>query len=185
MNPDKALLRTKKYSLSDQDISVITGNTAHIVSYPELPNYESIDQLLGRKGAAIILFVNKGRNYGHWVSLFKRTKPNGQQVISFFDPYGTFPDKELLKIPRNVRKINNELVPHLTYLLFFAPHHYEIEYSPFKLQEWKKDVNTCGRHAGMRVHPAFRNLSPDEYAHLLMDGKFTPDEFVTLFTSYV
>ena len=56
--------------LSGSDIKEITNNGARVLSYHELVNFSTLDEVLGETQAIILLYETK-ENFGHWVTVFK------------------------------------------------------------------------------------------------------------------
>lgn len=165
-----------KKSLSDVEIINFLDNKTKILTYPELTKYETLDELLYPYDNVIILYLT-GKNYGHWTCLFKLNNNN----VEFFDPYAMKPDEELKLIPLHFRKINNQLFPHLSHLLYNSK--YTIHYNDYPLQEYVNDVNTCGRHCIVRL--LFKNMSIDNYIKIMISQKINPDKIVTYLTSHI
>jgi hypothetical protein len=174
---NKLIKRLKKKSFSGNEVLELCDDKAVIITYPELADYDSIDDVMKPYGAVILLYET-AKNYGHWCCLIK-TKKNR---IEFFDPYGLSVDKELKFIPQHFRKSNDEEYPHLSYLLYKSK--YEVEYNHTKLQKFMKDVNTCGRWVAMRI--IMRYLPLPKFVDLFKNNKcFNSDSLVTLMTSFV
>jgi hypothetical protein len=144
-------------ALSDRQLMDLVSCRANLVLYPNLPNYESIDEALGPHQAMILLFEAKP-SYGHWCCVFRR-----QNLIEFFNPYGGYPDDSLEHIPMHFREVSNQLVPYLSLLMMKSP--YELSYNEHAFQEHKKDVKTCGRHCAVRL--ALRILPLDDYTRVI------------------
>lgn len=179
MNEKKIRNQMKKLeykSLSGEDVLNLCGGKANLFTYPNLVKFNNIKQLLGKHGAAIILYLTS-ENYGHWVCLLQQDN----KTLSFFDSYALMPDDELKFAPINFRLSHNQYYPHLTYLLYNSG--YDIDYNSHKLQSNKKDTTTCGRWVGARI--AMRALTNDEFAKLFVGSKSTPDELVTAFTAFI
>jgi len=151
----------EQISLSESDIKTMLNGQCNVLTYPELVNYDNINDAMGPHGALILLYMTK-QNYGHWVCAFKRNN----NAIEFFDSYGFFPDDELKLIPEYFRKVSNQLYPHLTYLLLKSKN--KIEYNNVQLQKLKKDVNTCGRWCIVRI--MLRNLTINEFVRKFQDN---------------
>lgn len=130
-------------ALSNYDLIEMLDNKANIITYPELKNFNRIDDVLGPTGAAFILFETEPR-YGHWVALMKRGK-----TIEFFNSYGGWPDDTLEYIPEDFQKKSNQDKTYLTKLLLDSP--YEIEYNEFPFQKQDAKIRTCGRHSVVRL----------------------------------
>ncbi len=165
----------KGKALSNNEILELVKGKANVVTYPELVNYKSIDQVLGSHGAAILLYESK-KGYGHWIAIIKR-----DDLIEHFDPYGYFPDDELKEIDINFRKKNNEYYPLLTKLYYDSP--YQISYNQYKLQKMDKGTATCGRWAAIRT--IFKELPLDDFVDLFKVKGIDPDDLATLLTYYI
>lgn len=178
---DKYLKQIQSYSFSDTDMMKLVDNEANLVTYPDIAKYKSLDELLGKHRACIILYLQK-KDYGHWCCIFEREDIPG--LINFYDPYGYFPDDEL---KFNKEKRNKELgqtMPYLSILMLKASNKYQYTYSPYKLQAQGKDNNICGRVVGLRLN--FRSMSDKEFYELLTQNKaYTKDEWVVMLTSFV
>jgi len=161
----------EQISLSESDIKTMLNGQCNVLTYPELVNYDNINDAMGPHGALILLYMTN-QNYGHWVCAFKRNN----NAIEFFDSYGFFPDDELKLIPEYFRKVSNQLYPHLTYLLLKSKN--KIEYNNVQLQKLKKDVNTCGRWCIVRI--MLRNLTINEFVRKFQDnGDFKVTELTS------
>ena len=161
----------KQISLSESNIKTMLNGQCNVLTYPELVNYDNINDAMGPHGALILLYMTN-QNYGHWVCAFKRNN----NAIEFFDSYGFFPDDELKLIPEYFRKVSNQLYPHLTYLLLKSKN--KIEYNNVQLQKLKKDVNTCGRWCIVRI--MLRNLTINEFVRKFQDnGDFKVTELTS------
>lgn len=156
--------------LSEDDIrkdfrkSFLKKQGIKIVSYMELRNYQSINELLYPSGRCMILYEYED-HYGHWTCLFK-TKTG----VNFFDSYGIEIDSQLLDIPENYRGD----YPHLTYLLYrFKTMNPEatVDFNEYALQEEEKNINTCGKWCVIRMY--LPDISNRVFARL-----FQPQEIV-------
>jgi|SRR5271154_2028970 len=167
-------------ALSDREVLKLIDGKANLILYPDLIEYDNIDEILEPYGACIILFEAKPK-YGHWCCLFKQN----EKLLEFFNPYGGYPDDSLEYIPMHFRLISNQYYPYLSFLMYYSP--YELSYNEYKFQKHGKDIKTCGRHAAMRL--VFRHLSLDDYKQLLdflcKILKMNYDEIVTLLTGYI
>lgn len=172
----KIIKKLMKKSLSDSEMFNYLGGKTKIIKYPDLSKFNDIDELLEPYGNVIILYLT-GQNYGHWTCLFKIDNKN----IEFFDPYAFKPDEELKLIPVHFRKENNQFTPHLSHLLYNC--NYTIHYNDYKLQQFAKDTNTCGRHCLVRL--LFKKMFIDDYAKMMMNQKISPDYIVSCITSIV
>lgn len=147
-----------------------------IITYPELINYNTIEELLEPFGRVIILYLQK-ENFGHWTTIFYQ----GPNKIEHFDSYGYFPDDELnFKIDPYFRKVNHMEYPLLSLLLYEAFDRFEMTFNQYKFQSKKNDIATCGNHCIVRLWN--QDLLLDDYKDLMYSTKFTPDELVTILT---
>lgn len=168
-----------KYSLSNFDIFNLLEGKCNVMTYPELTQYDNIDDAMGLYDAVVLLYETQ-QNFGHW-TLFFKYDDNDNETIEFFDPYGLFPDDELEYVPMNFRKIEGEYYPYLTYLLYKS--NYDIVYNNHRLQEKKNDINSCGRHVVTRL--IFRDLDIDDYFKLIKKTGLSSDQFVLYITNNI
>jgi hypothetical protein len=167
----------EKISLSDKHLFNILDGKNNLVIYPKLLDYTDIDEVLGENGMCVLLFEAK-KNYGHWCCLWKLD----HKTVSFFNPYGGYPDDSLDYIPEHFAKMNNENYPYLSLLLDKSP--YVLTYNDIPYQQMDKSIKTCGRHCAIRL--LCRNMDDNEYHNYVMHFcnkyEIDPDEFVTLLT---
>jgi hypothetical protein len=176
-NFQNIISEARKKSLSSVDILNLVDHKAKLILYPELSNYDHIDQVLQPFGVVILLYETK-HHYGHWCALIKRN----DNTVEHFDSYGYRPDDELDFIDSNFRDINNERYPHLTALLYNSG--YVIEYNDKQLQQHKKDYNSCGRWTAMRI--ILRYISIEQFIELFKsDSVISSDDLVTLLTIFI
>lgn len=167
---------SKSYALTGQEVQNLSGFNPRVLTYPELLNYDSVEQLLGENEAVIILYLTS-KNYGHWCTLFKYPK---SKRIEFFDSYGLVIDDELAFVDNNFREENNMLYPHLTYLL--TNYNGPIEYNEYQLQDPDDEkAQTCGRHVGLRLR--LRSYPLEKYISIFRRKKYSPDDLITYLTN--
>ncbi len=155
---DERLLKVyEDIALSDSDLMDLVDDKAKLVLYPELINYTSIDDVLGKYAACVLLFEAKP-GYGHWVCLFR-----DDDLIEFFNPYGGYPDDSLEFIPMHFREVSNQLEPYLSMLMMNSP--YRLSYNEHAFQLHGKNIKTCGRHCAMRL--IYRDLDLEDYTNLI------------------
>ncbi len=173
----RVLQQYENIALSDKHLFKLLDNKAKLVVYPDLINYNNIDEVLGPHGMCILLFEAK-KNYGHWVGLFKQN----ENTVSFFNSYGGYPDDSLDYIPEHFAKLNNEDKPYLSILLEDCP--YNLTYNEYKYQKHGSNIKTCGRHVAVRLW--CRAMNDDEYhdyvTYFTKKYNIDADEFVTLLT---
>lgn len=166
-------------ALSNHDILNLLNNNCRIILYPDIHNYNSIDQILDPYDCCIILYESMPK-YGHWCALIKTDENN----IEYFNPYGGFPDNSLDYISNEFRKQSNQFYPYLSNLMYKSD--YNINFNEFPFQQKKNDIKTCGRHCVVRVF--CKSINIYQYKDILdkLCKKFklnNYDEFVTLITS--
>jgi hypothetical protein len=174
---DQIITFAEGISLSEQDlINICSPNNVQVITYSQLININDINELFSTSDNIIILYRTTKR-YGHWVSLL-----NYDTHIEYFDSYGTKPDYELELSYETLRHTKGETVPHLTSLLNDAQNIYKkkIIYNNIQLQEFHKDVNTCGRYASLRIK--LRHIDLRKFQKLLTGQKYKPDMVVTYLT---
>lgn len=174
---EKLIRNLENKSLSNHELLKMINNKANLLIYSELSKKKTIDQVLGKHGACIILYETK-KDYGHWCCIFKLNK----NTLEFFDPYGKKVDQQLKWIDNNFRKHHNEWYPHLSSLLLKSS--YKLTYNNYKFQKFEKEVNTCGRWVGLRLK--FRHLSLEEFKKIFKKKRDeTPDFYATLLTELI
>ena len=161
------------YSLSDSDLR--ESIDANIVSYSDIKNYKTIDELLGDNGKCFILYETK-KNMGHWTCLYKY-----KDTIFFFDPYGNNFDLQLKFIPKQINTALGQDHKHLIELLYNSP--YKVEFNEYKLQKLGRGINTCGRWCLVRLQNP--SISVSNFKNLFSKkrlGNIKPDEMIVLLT---
>jgi len=123
--------------MSDGDLRRILGADLKIVRYSNLAHANTLEELLPRNPDHLILLFETEPNVGHWTALLRYGN-----LFEFFDPYGMMPDKELLWIPAQRRKMLNQDEPYLSHLLDKADRWI---YNKTRYEKMNAKVNTCGR----------------------------------------
>ena len=165
--------------LSDADIKRVLGSDCRIIKYSQLKRYNSIEALLSKDVDYVILLYQDQPNRGHWCCLSRYAN-----TIEFHDPYGTYPDKELLWIPMKMRKQLKQDKPYLTYL--FDKTDMGVIYNNVKYQDLDGDIKTCGSHCAHRIYRLIHNSMTlkDYYKYMTTmkkRTKHTYDELVAIF----
>lgn len=174
MNNIKNLI---KVSLSSDQVLDSLDGKANLIRYPDLKNYNSIDELLSPYGLCVILFLT-AEHYGHWILISKLL--DGSGLVEVFDSYGTYPEEQR-KYQLNDWARNAQRVPLLSRLLIESP--YEISYNEHRFQKRSPSVATCGRFVIIRA--LLRHLSLEDFYDFMYSTKLTPDELVTYLTQDV
>ena len=168
--------------LSDKQILSLTKHKARLVTHDEIGNFSSIEELLGRHGACIILYVTKlipetNTAFGHWCGVFKAPWIDG---YSYFDPYGNVPDDVLqFMTPEAIQQYGN--TPNLSHLLLDSGK--KVVYNDAPLQHHLKGDAICGRLTGLRI--ALREMDGKQFASLMKSYEgagITSDDLATLLT---
>lgn len=165
---DKNIINLQNKPMSTSDLKKLTNNKCNIMTYNDLLNYKTLDDALGNNGAFIVLYETE-RNYGHWCACIKINN----NLVEFFDPISTKPDKEFLHIPKEYKKN-----PYLSHLMKESP--YKLSYNHYKFQKDKEGISTCGRWCALRV--ILKNMSLDDFKKLVTYKNYSTDYIVTLLT---
>lgn len=100
---------------------------------------------------------------GHYCGLLKK----GDDLY-FYDSYGDFPTDQLKYINPNYRKETDQVKNYLADLMVNSP--YRLHYNPYKHQEAKRGINTCGRHCALFLKS---EMDPEDYNRLYKSIKKT------------
>lgn len=137
-----------------------------VLTYPELQNVQSIEEILGSSGRAVILFLTTGLSRGHWVGVFKRGN-----TLSFFDSYGLAPDAEGGWLSHDKLVELHEDVP-LLHKLFKEAESRGVQttYNKTAYQN-PHDLasETCGRHVAVRLD--YSDFTDAQYHALIEECK--------------
>ena len=174
-----SLADAEKESLSSEQMNRALGGSVHIITYPQLATFNSIDDLLSPSGMAIILWLNK-TNSGHWRAIFMGPEAN---TVNVWDSYGLPICGELKFIPEHFAKISGETKDLLTNLLDKSG--YNVTHNTYKLQSFAPNMDTCGRWCIVRLKN--RGLTNAQFAKQIKDlaksqGR-TPDDICTELTA--
>lgn len=113
----------------------------NIITYPELKNlkYFPFDKL----GRLIIFFETQNKNVGHWLAV---RKDEINKTITWFDPYGIYPDGDEKWVNKNVLKqLGEDGKFGFNILHNYFLDGYRIFYNNIDFQSKKDDIATCGR----------------------------------------
>jgi hypothetical protein len=139
-----------------------------IINYSDIEQYKTTDDIFQHGDVVILLHGTVSENNGHWLLLI-----NHPNRIEYFDPYGK-------KIDRMIYSdISYHTFPKLSEILLTSKK--KIEYNHYPFQQYKKNINTCGRWIYLRA--TFRNLTLKEFEKFLGKPRYlSPDEIATLMT---
>ena len=192
-----SLARQVAKALSPNDIFTIAGKTCNVIKYPDLSEFNSIDDIFQEGNSlygmirpdlpfdddsCIILYMSKP-NFGHWCTINRyRNKKGDLRRIDFLDSYGDMIDDQLEFINKDFRGISNQLTAHLCGLL--SKEKVPIHYNNIQLQALQGGISTCGRYAALFLK--FNNLTVEKFANSLLAAsekyKIPIDQLVTLMT---
>ena len=127
------------YNFSNHDINRLLGK-GHIMTYGELSKYDDIDDVFGNNDF-VVLLIQVRKNYGHWVAILKYPE---NKTIELFDSYKGTIDNELSYVSATQKKLLGETRPYLSELIKESG--WKQVVSPYRFQELKDGINTCGRH---------------------------------------
>lgn len=174
MNIPQTFKEMMYYSLSNEDITKLCPKS-NIITYTDLNECEHIDDIFenSEDDSCFLLYLTQ-KTYGHWCVLFKRS----ENEIDYFNSYGTKPDIDLTKIPKDSLYEYGQSEPILYELL--AKSGYKVEYNNSKLQKRTKGISTCGCHCVTRLYN--REKTSDEYIKCIKSYKDIgdPDYMVSI-----
>lgn len=166
----KLIEQAESISLSDADIMKICEGKVVIHLYEDLAKFQTIDEALGEHGAMIILYQAK-QDFGHWISVFKVD----DNTLELFDSYGFKLDSQLPFFEYNLR----QGIPLLSHLIQNS--NYKVISNDIDFQTIRKDINTCGRYASLRIKMRTTQLKQFQ-ALLLNNPNDNPDFYVSALT---
>ena len=156
------------------DIYKIAKKRCNVFEYPEIAQFEHIDDLfkMGNsdieamcddddlpfdKNAAIILYKSSP-DFGHWTML-KKIKGG----IHFLDSYGDMIDDELKNSDEDFNKLIGQDRKYLSKLLLDSDR--DVYYNHNPLQKLDSKIATCGQYCAMFLK--YKDLSVDDFADLI------------------
>ena len=151
---------------------------ARILTYKELNDMDSIEDLLPAHKSYAILLVEQEPKKGHWVSLDRLN-----DTVNYFDSYGGAPDAATKYTPPENREMLGLEDKPLTKLLKDSG--LLVKYNPHKYQEKDTDIKTCGRHVCNRIKQMQNGKSLQQYKdymdNLKKSKELDYDEIVSYF----
>lgn len=170
--------KSQSYPLKSDECVALLNGEVKFITYPELKNYKSMDELLYPYNRVILLYMHTN-DYGHYTAISKSDRH--PDTISFFDSYNYSPDEEFSFIEDYT--YNYETIPYLTNLLVKSG--YKVDKNPIHLQSDDENVATCGRWVCLRLF--FKELTNEEFADMMLKAsnaeQVSPDELATELTS--
>ena len=162
-------------ALSDKQVLALLRGKANLITYAQVKNYRTLEQLMGPYKACVILYETR-KSSGHWTCIFEVNK----DLVEFFDPYSIMIDKQLQKINPAFKRVNNMNHTYLSNLLYNS-HYPKIEYNHYDFQKRGKNINTCGRHVIVRLW--LRELNLEQYNDFIKSFGLPADYVVTQLTN--
>ena len=154
------------YMVSAEDIKKILGRDVKIIRFPELSEYNSMEEVLPYPNdCAILFFIDEAtptQNIGHWTCIMRNEK-----AYEFFDSYGLSSGEDLAHISEEKRLKFGEQHDYLKELGGKMLRHNPVDY-----QSWNPKIATCGRFAIIRLI-AFMNgiTNPKEFYRFMKSAK--------------
>lgn len=148
----------KHQSLGDNDIINFLGGRTKVLKYNEINSYADISSLLHPYGNVVIL-LETHQDFGHWICI----KQIGR-VISFFDSYGDFPDKQKHYVNEKFLKESGQGFNIICKMLDEASHQNVIEFNDRRLQRMDGGIATCGHwccvfiDSGLTIDPFYKYI---------------------------
>lgn len=176
----EALDERIKTPMTDGDLERYFGSgiESEVMTYSQLANFASIDELLPNAFDFRIILVEQMRNKGHWVLILKYNN-----IIEDFDSYGKGIEPQRNFIASGMNRLLGQEHNHIKRLVARSPYKYVV--NKHRFQSLKPDVNTCGRWCCLRIIMA-KSLKMDlpEYTEMVMkasrDMRLIPDAVVSL-----
>jgi hypothetical protein len=176
----EALDERIKTPMTDGDLERYFGSgiESEVMTYAQLANYRTIDELLPNPFDFRIILVEQMKNKGHWVLILKYNN-----IIEDFDSYGKGIEPQRNFIAAGMNKLLGQERNHLKHLVARSPYKYVVNKHGF--QSTKPDVNTCGRWCCLRIIMA-KEMKMDlpEFTAMVQkasrDMRLIPDAVVSL-----
>jgi len=165
--------RGESYSLTFQDLKSICRNDVHIIEFHTLDHMSNWQELFKYTPNVIIYWETESSSIGHFSALMLR---DGGSTIEIFDSYG-LSVKDCFKFARYDYRYSGG-VNYLEMILSQSGKKIVTNY--VKLQSDSSHINTCGRHAAMRLR--FASMSSSDYVNFLKSSRANFDELVTIMT---
>jgi hypothetical protein len=146
----------------------------NIISYPEIKKYNSLDTLLGKDNACIILYSVGRQECGHWCMI---NRPN-EREIEFFDTYANYLDSAITN--KRLRFSND--YPYLSRLVKEDGRVKKILFNNMKLQTLDRNSNVCGRWVCFRY--ATKELPLNIFLREIRNAGFKPYDLLSVIWTY-
>jgi hypothetical protein len=146
----------------------------NLLVYSDIKKYRNIHQLLGKRGACIILYRTSDRT-GHWCCIYRN-----KEGLNFFDSYGFVPDDQLGFIPNHLQKALGQDFMYLTKMMLDSK--LRVQYNEYQLQDYDDHrIATCGRWCVVRLE--YPSVSVERFKDIFRGHRLSPDQIVYGLTS--
>jgi len=152
--------------MGEDEIRRLIGDVP-IYRYPELASMKTPDELFKGKRAAVLLFLTKGDNDGHWLCVLDHPSH-----IEVFDSFGTKIDGDRAWLDEHEKLEFHEVAPLLSNLLKGGTK--QVIHNTTKLQD--DNTDTCGDYVCYRILNAHVPLH--EFVKRIKSSDVSPDEYV-------
>ena len=153
--------------------------TAKILTFPQLKNYSSIEELLPSDKSYFFLLFLQTPTSGHWCIV---SRHNGK--IEFFCSYGSKPEQILAW----TTSINQQLGQATNYLSnLFNKTKLKVVYNPIGYQSKKEGVSDCGRHDCFRLYTILKyDMDLNKFHTMMVDlKKKTGNSYDEIVSEYI
>jgi len=140
---NKNIKKIKASPISDSLIKQYLPNT-RIVMYNELPEFDTIEELLPTKRCHFVLMYQDSPNTGHWCCVLRQNN-----TVEMFDSYGNYPDNDLKWVDKEKRRelgIDGKYLSNL-----FNKTKLKVVFNTEPYQAKGNEIATCGRHVVFRL----------------------------------
>lgn len=174
---NRFLIAAEKRALSGQEIVHFLNGDVTIVHYELLNTVYDIKQLFTTSNRVVLLLPVESRKQGHWISIIYFPSEN---FISIYDSYGMTLEQDIIASSYLIHHQSRKQQLALPHLLERFDGRYEVNRE--RVQQLEDGINTCGRHAIIRLHHShMKNSEYTQYIRGKVDKcKLNTDMLVTL-----
>lgn len=169
---DNIIKKNYKIPFSEDDIRKVTNGKCKIIAFDEIHTFANMNELLHPYNCVIILYQAE-KYWGHWTVVNK----THDDTIEFFNSYGVSPVETLNGTPPEYQPYGN----YINYLI--KSEGWKCIYNTTNLQSKKRNINTCGRWASIRV--LLKHIHLKKFIELFINQKNEPDFYVTSLTMFI
>jgi hypothetical protein len=163
---------------SRNDLNYMLDNKVKILTYDQLDNYTSFDELMNPYHALIILYPNADDpEVGHWCCCYIMQGVDNR--VEYFDSYGAYIDEPVGEYNKGIRS-PRKIEPKLLDLIKDSPYADRIWWNEIPFQSESEATATCGLWCVARLKNT--HLTEEGFATLYFDlpvkQKVLPDLLV-------